>query len=75
VADQTILVAAASRDGPGQRELEHLVAPAFARRFHGRVEVHDVEMAISSISGDRDGCRCSPTRRSSTRCRCHRDGC
>jgi hypothetical protein len=43
VADQTILVAAGLARRPGQRELEHLVAPAFARRFHGRVEVHDVE--------------------------------
>jgi lactate racemase len=43
VADQTILVAAGLARRPGQRELEHLVAPSFARRFHGRVEVHDVE--------------------------------
>lgn len=40
---QTLLVAGglARRSGPG--ELELLVSPAFARRFSGRVEVHDVE--------------------------------
>ena len=40
---QTLLVAGglARRSGPG--ELELLVSPSFARRFSGRVEVHDVE--------------------------------
>jgi lactate racemase-like protein len=40
---QTILVAGGLNRRAGQRELETLVAPSFARRFHGRVEVHDVE--------------------------------
>jgi hypothetical protein len=40
---QTLLVAGgfSRRSGPG--ELELLVSPSFARRFSGRVEVHDVE--------------------------------
>jgi hypothetical protein len=40
---QTLVVAGglARRSGPG--ELELLVSPSFARRFTGRVEVHDVE--------------------------------
>ena len=41
--DQTILVAGGLNRRAGQRELEDLVAPEHARRFHGRVEVHDVE--------------------------------
>jgi hypothetical protein len=40
---QTILVAGGLNRRAGQRELEALLAPSFARRFHGRVEVHDVE--------------------------------
>ena len=40
---QTILVAGGLNRRAGQRELESLLAPAFARRFHGRVAVHDVE--------------------------------
>lgn len=40
---QTILVAGGLSRKAGQRELEALVAPAIARRFRGRVEVHDVE--------------------------------
>ena len=40
---QTILVAGGLNRRAGQRELEALLAPAFARRFHGRVEVHDAE--------------------------------
>lgn len=40
---QTILVAGGLNRRAGQRELEALVAPASARRFHGRVEVHDAE--------------------------------
>ncbi|MGH3072236.1 MAG: lactate racemase domain-containing protein [Gaiellaceae bacterium] len=42
---QTILVAGGLNRRAGQRELEALVAPAIARRFHGRVEVHDAEAA------------------------------
>jgi len=40
---QTILVAGGLNRRAGQRELEALLAPWFARRFHGRVEVHDAE--------------------------------
>ncbi|HEV8603219.1 MAG TPA: lactate racemase domain-containing protein [Gaiellaceae bacterium] len=40
---QTLLVAGGLSRRPGHRELELLVPPEFARRFHGRVEVHDVE--------------------------------
>jgi Lactate racemase N-terminal domain len=40
---QTILVAGGLQRRPGNRDLETLVEPEFARRFHGRVEVHDVE--------------------------------
>jgi len=40
---QTILVAGGLARRLGQRELETLVTPELARRFHGRVVVHDVE--------------------------------
>ena len=40
---QTILVAGGLNRRAGHRELEALVAPEAARRFRGRVEVHDVE--------------------------------
>ena len=40
---QTLLVAGGLTRRAGHRELELLVPPQFARRFHGRVEVHDVE--------------------------------
>ncbi|MFN2469067.1 MAG: lactate racemase domain-containing protein [Gaiellaceae bacterium] len=40
---QTILVATGLGRRPGHRDLEHLVSPDFARRFHGSVEVHDAE--------------------------------
>ena len=40
---QTILVAGGLNRRAGHRELEALLAPAVARRFHGRVEVHDTE--------------------------------
>ncbi|HUQ22016.1 MAG TPA: lactate racemase domain-containing protein [Gaiellaceae bacterium] len=40
---QTILIAGGLNRRAGQRELEALVSPSSARRFHGRVEVHDVE--------------------------------
>lgn len=40
---QTILVAGGLGRRAGQRDLADLVSPEFARRFHGRVEVHDVE--------------------------------
>jgi hypothetical protein len=40
---QTILVAGGLNRRARQRELELLLAPQRARRFHGRVEVHDAE--------------------------------
>jgi hypothetical protein len=40
---QTILVAGGLNRRAGQRELEALLEPSSARRFHGRVEVHDAE--------------------------------
>lgn len=40
---QTILVAGGLNRRAGARELEALVAPTTARRFRGRVEVHDAE--------------------------------
>jgi hypothetical protein len=40
---QTILVAGGLNRRGGQRELELLLDPQAARRFRGRVEVHDVE--------------------------------
>jgi Lactate racemase N-terminal domain len=40
---QTILVAGGLNRRAGQRELELLLAPQWARRFRGRVEVHDAE--------------------------------
>ena len=40
---QTILVACGLTRRTSQRELEALVAPELARRFHGSVLVHDVE--------------------------------
>jgi hypothetical protein len=40
---QTLLVAGGLARRPGQRELQELVPPEFARRFHGTVEVHDAE--------------------------------
>jgi hypothetical protein len=40
---QTLLVACGLARRPGHRDLELLVPPEFARRFRGRVEVHDAE--------------------------------
>jgi hypothetical protein len=40
---QTLFVAGGLARRGGQRELEALVPPDLARRFHGHVEVHDVE--------------------------------
>jgi hypothetical protein len=43
LSDQTLLVVGGLARKAGHRELELLVHPEFARRFHGRVEVHDAE--------------------------------
>ncbi len=40
---QTLLVAGGLARRLGQRELQELVPPEFARRFHGEVKVHDAE--------------------------------
>jgi hypothetical protein len=40
---QTLLVAAGLAPRPGRQLVETLVSPDFARRFRGRLEVHDVE--------------------------------
>jgi Lactate racemase N-terminal domain len=40
---QTLLVAGGLSRRAGQEQLAGLVSPDFARRFHGHVEVHDVE--------------------------------
>ncbi|MFL5968697.1 MAG: lactate racemase domain-containing protein [Gaiellaceae bacterium] len=42
---QTLLVAGGLARRAGNEQLETLVSPEFARRFHGHVEVHDVERA------------------------------
>jgi hypothetical protein len=50
--DQTLLVAGGLARKVGHRELELLVHPEFARRFHGRVEVHDAESSdLVEVSG------------------------
>ena len=50
--DQTLLVAGGLARKAGHRELELLVHPEFARRFHGRVEVHDAESSdLVEVSG------------------------
>jgi hypothetical protein len=40
---QTLLVATGLGRRPSQRELEYVVLPELARRFSGRVEIHDAE--------------------------------
>src|SRR5437773_1891396 len=40
---QTLVVAGGLSRRAGQEQLASLVSPEFARRFHGHVEVHDVE--------------------------------
>lgn len=50
--NQTILVAGGLNRRAGQRELEALLEPSFARRFHGRVEVHDAEAPDLVYVGD-----------------------
>ena len=51
---QTLLVAAGLGRKAGHRELELLVHPEFARRFHGRVEVHDAESPDLVAVGETD---------------------
>ena len=52
---QTLLVAGGLERRAGRRERERLGTPELARRFHGRVEVHDVEdpalVELGSIDG------------------------
>jgi hypothetical protein len=52
---QTLLVAGGLERRAGRRERERLGTPELARRFHGRVEIHDVEdpalVEIGSIDG------------------------
>jgi hypothetical protein len=52
---QTLLVAGGLARRSGQRELELLVPPEVARRFRGRVQVHDVEGddLVEIADGDR----------------------
>jgi hypothetical protein len=52
---QTIFVAGGLNRRAGQSELEELVAPEAARRFHGRVEVHDAEADDLVLLGDAGG--------------------
>jgi Lactate racemase N-terminal domain len=52
---QTIFVAGGLNRRAGQSELEELVAPEAARRFHGRVEVHDAEADDLVHLGDASG--------------------
>jgi lactate racemase-like protein len=52
---QTILVAGGLQRRLGQRDIEHLVEPDFARRFHGQVVVHDAEDPDLVRLGELDG--------------------
>jgi Lactate racemase N-terminal domain len=57
LGNQTLLLAGGLARRPGERELEHagIVSPEFARRFRGRVEIHDVEdpdlLEIGRVAG------------------------
>jgi hypothetical protein len=56
VEKQTLLVAGGLARRPSARALEHLVvSPEFARRFHGRVVVHDTEDPALVEIGSSDG--------------------
>jgi hypothetical protein len=59
---QTLLVAAGLGRKAGHRDLELLVPPEFARRFHGRVEVHDAESPdlVDVAEADRRPLRAHP---------------
>ncbi|HJQ85820.1 MAG TPA: lactate racemase domain-containing protein, partial [Candidatus Binatia bacterium] len=52
---QTILVACGLARRSSQRELETLVPPELARRFHGRVVVHDAEDPELVVIGEHEG--------------------
>ncbi len=54
---QTIVVAAGLARRPSHRELEMLVPPELARRFHGHVVVHDAEDPELVDVGEHDGVR------------------
>ena len=50
---QTLLVAGGLARRPGKHEVERLVEPEFARRFHGRVQVHDAEASdLVGVGGE-----------------------
>ena len=53
--NQTLLIAGGLARRAGRRELERLVEPELARRFHGRVEVHDAERPDLVELGSEDG--------------------
>ena len=55
VENQTILVASGLQRRPGQRDVEGLAEPNFARRFRGDVAVHDVEDPALVPIGEIDG--------------------
>ena len=52
---QTILVAGGLGRRAGQRDLEALLAPALARRFRGKVVVHDAEDPALVEAGEHEG--------------------
>jgi Lactate racemase N-terminal domain len=52
---QTLLFAGGLARRPGRAELEQLVSPEFARRFRGRVVVHDAESPELVHLGDEGG--------------------
>lgn len=52
---QTLLVAGGLERRSGRRERERLGTPELARRFHGRVEIHDVEDPGLLEAGSIDG--------------------
>ncbi len=52
---QTLLVAGGLERRAARRELDRLVAPEFARRFRGRVEIHDAEDPELIEIGNLDG--------------------
>ena len=59
VERQTLLVAGGLMRRAGRAERELLVSPEFARRFHGRVVVHDAESPDLVELGRRAASRCA----------------